>query len=95
MVNTKPRRLMSPRAKPMGGKTPWADGDPTRKVGLNVPLPEPLMLMLDHLVEQRAISSKASFIREVVGRAAEEEIQKLWRVKEAVKRMDRETSGKR
>lgn len=89
MSNTKPRRNMSPRAKPSGGdKTPWSKGDPTKKVGLNTPLSEPLMIMLDYLVEQRAISSKASFIREIVSRAAEEEVQKLWRVQEAVRRMD-------
>jgi hypothetical protein len=95
MSNTKPRRNMSPRAKPKGGDTPWSKGDPTKRIGLNTPIGEPLMLMLDYLVEQRAISSKASFIREVVGRAAEDEVKKLWRVQEAVKRMDRETSGKR
>lgn len=88
MVNTKPRRNMAPRPKPKGGKTPWSEGDPTKRIGLNTPIGEPLMLMLDYLVEQRAISSKASFIREVVARAAEEEVNKLRRVQEAVRRMD-------
>lgn len=88
MVNTKPRRNMSPRAKPSGGATPWSKGDPTKKIGLNTPIEEPLMLQLDYLVENRVIASKASFIREVVGKAAEEEINRFMRVQEAVKRMD-------
>lgn len=48
------------------------------------------MLMLDYLIEHRAISSKASFIREVVENAAQEEIKKLRRVQEAVRRMEQQ-----
>lgn len=46
------------------------------------------MLMLDYLVEQRAIYSKASFIREVVAKAAEAEVNRLRRVRAAVKQLD-------
>lgn len=52
------------------------------------------MLMLDYLIEQKAIFSKAAFIREVVERAAEEEIKRLWKVREAVKRYEAESSKK-
>jgi hypothetical protein len=89
MVNTNPRRNMPKRSIPKGDR-PWTKGDPTRKVGLNTPLPEPLMLMLDYLIENKVIFSKASFIRDVVEKAAEVEIGRLWKVREAVKRLDAE-----
>ena len=69
-------------------ETPWADGDPSKKISLNVPFPEPLMLQLDYLLKNRAIMSKSSFIRDAVAAACTEEISKLWRVREAVRRMD-------
>lgn len=87
MVNTSPRRTMPKRQKPKSDR-PWDHGDLTKRIGLNTPISEPLMLMLDYLVEQRAIFSKASFIREVVERAAEEEINRLWKVREAMKRIE-------
>lgn len=62
MVNTTPRRTMKPRQKP-AGERPLESGDPSKKIGLNTPISEPLMLMLDYLVENKAIYSKASFIR--------------------------------
>ncbi len=68
--------------------TPWKDGDPTKKISLNVPFPEPLHMQLEYLIEHRAISSKSSFIRDAVARACEEEVQKIWKVREAVRRMD-------
>lgn len=81
---------MPKRAKPTGNE-PWRHGDPTKKIGLNTPIDEPLMLMLDYLVENRVIFSKASFIREVVTKAAEEEIARFWKVREAIKGMDAKT----
>lgn len=69
-------------------ETPWAQGDPSKKISLNVPFPEPLMMQMDYLLEHRSITSKSSFIRDAVARACEEEIQKLWRVREAVRRME-------
>lgn len=69
-------------------ETPWNDGDPAKKISLNVPFPEPLMMQLDYLIKNRAIMSKSSFIRDAVAAACTEEIRKLWRVKEAVRRMD-------
>ena len=66
---------------------PWLDADQTKKVHLNLPLPEPLAKQLDYLIENRAIHSKSSFIRDVVAAAAEEEVQKLWDVCEAVRQM--------
>lgn len=94
MVNTTPRRTMPARRKPKSDR-PWEKGDPTRRIGLNTPLPEPIMLMLDYLVEQKAIFSKAAFIREVVERAAQEEIKRLWKVREAVRRLESEERKKR
>lgn len=69
-------------------ETPWNEGDPSKKVSLNVPFPEPLHMQLDYLLKNRAIMSKSSFIRDAVAAACTEEIRKLWRVKEAVRRMD-------
>lgn len=69
-------------------ETPWSEGDPAKKISLNVPFPEPLHMQLDYLLKNRAIMSKSSFIRDAVAAACTEEIKKLWRVKEAVRRMD-------
>lgn len=67
---------------------PWIEGDPTRKSHLNLPIPEPLKLQLEYLIEHKAIRSKSSFIIEAIGRAAEEEVQRLWKVQEAVRQME-------
>lgn len=93
MVNTSPRRNMQKRSRPAGEK-PWRQGDPTRKIGLNTPIPEPLMLQLDYLVENKVIFSKAAFIRDVVSKAAEEEINRLGRVREAMARIDTKSRRK-
>lgn len=71
-------------------ETPWTNGDPGKKIGLNLQLPEPLMMQLDYLIENKAIHSKSSFIREVVADAATHEVERLWRVREAVRRMEAE-----
>ena len=71
-------------------ETPWTEGDPSKKISLNVPFPEPLMLQMDYLIKNRAITSKSSFIRDAVAAACTEEVRKLWRVKEAVRRMEEE-----
>lgn len=93
MVNTSPRRMMPKRSRPQGDR-PWRHGDPTRKIGLNTPIDEPLMLMLDYLVENKAIYSKASFIRDVVTKAAQEEIDRLDRVREAMSRIEAKSRRK-
>lgn len=100
MVNTNPRRKSHPaapsRKRPKAdADAPWTKGDPTRMYGLNTPVPEPLMLQLDFLVEQRAIASKASFIREVVAKAAEAEIARLRRVRAAVKQLEADERRRR
>lgn len=74
---------------------PWNKGDPSRKIGINVPFPEPLMMQLDYLIEHRAIVSKSSFIRDAVAAAASQEIQKLRRLQEAMRRLDEEDRGRR
>lgn len=74
---------------------PWADADPAKKIGINVPMPEPLMKQMDYLIENKAIRSKSSFIRDVVAKAATEEIDRLWKIQEAVRRMDEEEAAKR
>lgn len=90
MANTTPRRrtATTPAPKPRKAsdvEAPWNDADETRKVAINVPFPEPLMAQLDYLVQNRAIHSKSSFIRDVVAEAATNEIEKLRRVQAAVK----------
>lgn len=75
-------------AKKSDPKRPWLAGDPERKVSLNVPFPEPLNLQMDYLLENKAIRSKSSFIRDAVAKAAEEEVQRLWHVQEAVRQME-------
>lgn len=66
---------------------PWQAGDPDKKVSLNIPFPEPLHMQLEYLFENKVIRSKSSFIRDAVARAAEEEVQRLWDVQEAVRQM--------
>lgn len=78
---------MPPRRKPAADK-PWKHGDPTKRIGLNTPIPEPLMLQLDWLIENKVIFSKAAFIREVVAKAAKEAIERAYKVKEAVRLID-------
>lgn len=83
-----------PRTKErLEGDTPWVNADPGKKIGINIPMPEPLMIQLDYLIQHRAIMSKASFIREVVEKAAEDEVNRLWKVREAVRRMEEEESS--
>lgn len=67
---------------------PWQAGDPSKKVSLNVPFPEPLNAQMDYLIENKAIRSKSSFIRDAVEKAAEEEVQRLWNIQEAVRQME-------
>jgi Arc/MetJ-type ribon-helix-helix transcriptional regulator len=94
MANTQPRRARpsSPvkKGKAPQYETPWKEGDPDKRIGINVPFPEPLMLQLDFLVSNRAISSKSSFIRDVVAEAATREVDKLRRVQEAMRRIEAE-----
>lgn len=85
---------MPPRRKPTSER-PWEKGDPTRRIGLNTPIPEPLMLQLDWLIENKIIFSKASFIRDVVAKAAEAEIERAHKVREAVRRLESEERKKR
>jgi len=98
MVNTTPRRKSASkpvtRTPAKKSDPPWKGGDPTRKVGLNTPLPEPLMMQLDWLVEQRIIYSKASFIREILAKACEEEISRAGRVRAAIKKIEAEDKRK-
>jgi len=97
MVNTTPRRKGSanaPRPKVAKDGTPWSKGDPEKKIGLNTPIPEPLMLQLDWLIENKVIYSKASFIRDTVSKAAEEAISRHHRVREAIKRIEAEDRRK-
>lgn len=74
---------------------PWDSANPDKKMGINVPFPEPLMVKLDYLIEHRAIVSKSSFIRESVAAAADVEIEKVRRLQEALRRMDEEDQRRR
>ena len=65
-------------------------GDPTRKISINVPFPEPLMRQLDYLLEVRAIRSKSSFIRDAVAEVASRETDRAMRIQEAVRKIDKE-----
>ncbi|AAQ55009.1 hypothetical protein Bcep22_gp77 [Burkholderia phage Bcep22] len=98
MANTKPRPRLSSsgkRPKVTEHETPWNEGNPERKIGINVPFPEPLMLQLDYLVKNRAIASKSSFIRDAVAAAATHEVEKLRRVQEAMRRIEEEDRARR
>ncbi|MBU9386657.1 hypothetical protein [Burkholderia multivorans] len=98
MANVTPRRRQpssSAAPRPREEDAPWSKGDPDKKFGLNVPLPEPLMMQLDYLVQNRAIHSKSSFIRDVVSAAATAEIEKLRRVQEAMRRIEKEERARR
>lgn len=95
MVNVNPRRKSGAQASPSKlskkpDPAPWRHGDPTRKIGLNTPIPEPLMMQLDFLVANKVIFSKASFIRDVVAKAAEAEILRFERLQKALKQIEAE-----
>lgn len=75
---------------PAEDRTPWAGGDPDKKISINVPFPETLMLQMEWLLEQRAIRSKSSFIRDAVAEIATREAGRAMRVQEAVRRMEEE-----
>lgn len=74
---------------------PWNEGNPDKKIGINVPFPEPLMLQMEYLLEHRAITSKSSFIRDAVAEAATREVEKLRRLQEAMRRIEAEDRAKR
>jgi Arc/MetJ-type ribon-helix-helix transcriptional regulator len=98
MATTKPRARRATSARTSTVKeheAPWNKGDPAKKIGINIPFPEPLMLQLDYLIEHRAIHSKSSFIRDAVAAAATNEVEKLRRVQEAVRRIEEEDRGRR
>lgn len=97
MANTQPRRLMTKREAPKRRRIddePWLEGDPDKRIGMNTPIDEPLMLKLDWLIANRIIFSKASFIREVVAKAADEEIKRARRLREAERRIAAEERTK-
>lgn len=75
---------------PRDDEAPWHSANPDKKLGINVPFPEPLMVKLDYLIEHRAISSKSSFIRECVSSSADEEIKKLRRLQAAMRHLEEE-----
>jgi Arc/MetJ-type ribon-helix-helix transcriptional regulator len=87
-ISVKKKATKKVKTKVTAEDTPWQEGDPSKKISLNVPFPEPLHMQLEYLIEHRAITSKSSFIRDAVARACEEEVQKIWKVREAVRRMD-------
>lgn len=97
MANTQPRRLMKKR-DPLKRRRiddePWTQGDPDKRIGLNTPIHEPLMLKLDFLIANKVIFSKAQFIRDVVEKAADEEIKRARRLHEAERRIAAEERGK-
>lgn len=99
MAQTKPRTRQSSstsrKSVTMQQEAPWTKGNPEKKIGLNVPFPEPLMMQLDFLVQNRAISSKSSFIRDAVAAAAEQEVARLRRLQEAMRRIEAEDKGRR
>jgi hypothetical protein len=53
------------------------------------------MMQLDYLVQNAAIHSKSSFIRNVVEQACARELEKLARVQEAVKRIEQEDKAEK
>lgn len=98
-MTSRPRTGRSPakpaKAQRASAQTPWAEGNPEKKIGINVPFPEPLMLQLDYLIENRAITSKSSFIRDSVAAAATVEVEKLRRLQEAMRRIEQEDRARR
>lgn len=93
-MESKQPRLRRARADDHPLDAPWNKGSPDKKIGINVPFPEPLMLQLDYLIEHRSITSKSSFIRDSVAAAAANEIQKLRRLQEAMRRIEEEDREK-
>lgn len=93
-MTSRPQRPRRARADEPG-EAPWNEGNPDKKIGINVPFPEPLMLQMDYLLEHRAITSKSAFIRDAVAAAASEELRKLRRLQEAMRRIEEEDAADR
>lgn len=95
MANTKPRRGDRARraaTKATGGKddAPWAHGDPTRNVFINVRFTEPTILQMEYLIDNKAIFSKAAFIRAAVDAACTREIERFRKVRAYMRQLDDE-----
>ncbi|HJV52802.1 MAG TPA: hypothetical protein VJ652_15145 [Noviherbaspirillum sp.] len=95
MANTTPRRFQRPKQRSLLGDAPWNEGDPTRMIAINIPLPEPLMIQLDFLVEHNLIRSKASFTRDILARAAQELIEQHSLMQQAMRELQERRQGER
>lgn len=93
MANTKPRRGDRARraaTKATGGTddAPWSHGDPTRNVFINVRFTEPTILQMEYLIDNKAIFSKAAFIRDAVEAACTREIERFRKVRAYMRKLD-------
>jgi metal-responsive CopG/Arc/MetJ family transcriptional regulator len=57
-----------------------------RRISINVPMPESLMLQLDYLIEHKAIRSKSSFIRDAVAKEAQLEMERVHHIERLLKK---------
>lgn len=98
MANTKPRR--GDRARRAATKAtgrddaPWSHGDPTRNVFINVRFTEPTILQMEYLIDNKAIFSKAAFIRDAVEAACTREIERFRKVRAYMRELDAEDERK-
>ena len=77
MANTTPRRRIGsvPKEKTGIDEDHWREGDPSKKIAINIPFPETTILQLEWLIEHHFAHSKASFVRDAVAAAATRAIE--------------------
>jgi hypothetical protein len=84
--------MVSPPKQDTGiNEANWRQGDPSKKIAINIPFPEPTILQLEWLIEHNFIHSKASFVREAVAAAATREVERAKKIRAFAAKLDKET----
>jgi hypothetical protein len=96
MANTTPRRRTGPSPKEKTGidDAGWREGDPSKKIAINIPFPETTILQLEWLIENHFAHSKASFVREAVAAAATREIERAKKIQSFKQKLDEKDQQK-
>jgi hypothetical protein len=94
MANTTPRRRTgsTPKEKTGIDDARWREGDPSKKIAINIPFPETTILQLEWLIENNFAHSKASFVREAVAAHATREIERAKKIRAFAQKLDEKTS---
>lgn len=91
MANTTPRRRIgaAPKEKTGIDEARWREGDPSKKIAINIPFPETTILQMEWLIQNNFAHSKASFVRDAVAAAATREIERAKKIRAFAQRLDK------